>query len=684
MTGLLAVAVTWAIQSVNPAIASSNSTTSQSFTFPNQVDNQIVRLPQDIDLFKKLGTNHSATVTFNPEQDYEKISILFSKISLPAGAYLQIIPSRTEKPITYNYPEFYNRTGNGSFESDPVPAGGVTVRLVYPKGHKAPFNGKADIIGYRLIKDPARAAQTNMRTGTVGSIIGQNQMKQAVCYQEINPSFYQRSLAVATANGGDGTGWNIAGDGPYMMTNHHVAGDVGPKRHSLTYNYESPTCNPAADSQNSLTIKTESVIASGGGGNENDWSIYKVDELAWQEAGIVPLFGNLWMDTSHSTSSQLNKLPLFLPQHPWGAVKRITHLHDDGNSCAVTKVNTDNQGQPLSLAYNCDTDGGSSGSPVLSQQSYGVIAEHYAGATSYNIGIDISHIYRSIAPTFPDANRQDKSILGKGKVLVFNSTIVPYMPAEISLNLQQSLDLKALDDSRLVNYGTYYLFKAKGRGSDGEIKTVNARLSPSNDKSAGVQKITISVLSEDNPGLTPELLSGWMAFYVNDYNGGGNLANLVVPFTFDEYDPFVSPFSPDTQVPAYTVTAEQQATSDQIQPVASNFGFTAVRTGQGPMTLVTNSTGYSALKVQVKDENGRVDIIKLRGQRKTTCSPNLRQMNDYTGCGSSPKPATLIVTYQNDDNPDLPKGHRYQGIFPVQTQRDTVSEPMLINIDVKI
>jgi hypothetical protein len=684
MAGFVITVATSLAQGNSPAMA--NSTATQSLAGSNETDSEVIRLPINIDLFKELEAGHIATAAFNPEQDHDRISIIFSEISLPPGAYLQIIPSGNEYPITYNYPEFYDPKGSTNFESDPVSAEGVSVRLVYPDGHKIAAGGKANIIGYRLTKNStADGAPNTARRRTTRAIIGGSQMKHATCYQEINPNFYRRSLSVAKINNEteSGSGWNITGADPYVMTNHHVAGGIGPKRHSLIYNYESPTCDPASAAKNTLAIKTEAVVASGGGDNENDWSVYKADELAWQEAGIIPFFGSLWMDTARSTPPQLNNLPLFIPQHAAAAVKRMTHLNDDGTPCGVTKMYTSGNGKIAVVQYNCDTYAGSSGSPVLSQQSYGVIAEHYAGLDA-NYGVGINRIYSSIASIIPDANRPDKAVVGKGKVLVSNVAVVPHIPAEVSLGLRQALDLKALDDTRLTNYGKYYLFKAKGRGADGRIKTLNARLSlqPGNNSSAA-QRLSISFLPEDNPGITSDVFSGWMAFYLNDYNGGENLANLIVPFTWEKYDPFISPFPPGTEVPEYTVTAGQPAVTGQIRLSAGNFGFTTLRTGQGPMSLIAGTTGFSTLSVQVKDESGQTRIMKLRGQRKIPCSRTLRQMNDYAGCVSGDKLASLVVSYKDEDNPDLPKGRRYQGVLPVQAQRDTSSMPLLINIDVK-
>lgn len=140
-----------------------------------------------------------------------------------------------------------------------------------------------------------------------------NTIKQAVCYEGINDVFYKKSLSVMKANGT--SGWNIAG-GPYVVTNHHVAGGVGSKRHTLVYNYESPTCQPVENANNTLRIQTNGVIASGEKGGDQDWYLYEVDEITWEEAGISPIFGALTIETQNN--NQLIGMPVFIAQHPWG------------------------------------------------------------------------------------------------------------------------------------------------------------------------------------------------------------------------------------------------------------------------------------------------------------------------------------------------------------------------------
>lgn len=115
-----------------------------------------------------------------------------------------------------------------------------------------------------------------------------------------------------------------------------------------------------------------------------------------------------------------------------------------------------------------------------------------------------------------------------------------------------------------------------------------------------------------------------------------------------------------------------------------NIGFVATRLRQGPLVLnSTATTGYTVLIVQVKGNNGNINIIYLRGQRKTRSTPNLRPMNDYTGCGSSAVSAQLIVSYYCDDNPDLPSGY-WIGLLPVMATRNEFNEPILINMDILV
>lgn len=584
----------------------------------------------------------------------DKMSVVFDVIRLPKKSFIHIFSDDFSENYYYTESDFYTDNGCADFECILMSSGKFFIRIVY-------YDRVQGLIKYSSLR--------HYQSYNTRSII-HNTFKQAVCYIEINDFFYQKGLSVMKAN--SGSGWNIAG-GPYVVTNHHVAEDVGSKQHLLTYNYESPTCTPENPAENSLRLRTKGVVATGGGSSSSangDWSLYEVDKLTWEEAGIVPLFGALSMEIKEN--NELKNMPVFMAQHPWGAVKRIASFDGDGEPCVVVSATND------VIRYNLDSDGGSSGSPVLSQKTGGVIAEHYAGGGASNVGVNIKKVYNGIKHILPSSNDPKEAVIGLGKVLTRSIECIPHMEKFINIPTDEDFVLKStLKDSagRFYKNGNDYIFIAKFNTPDGETDSIVFEMRIEHSK---IYLLKVYLPNQKLFNADSLLFSGWMSFHVNSEKDDSNLFNLIIPFTYEDYDPFTVPFEPTQTV---TVTTDSPATTSAITH-NSNIGFVAVRTGQGPLILNSKtSTSYTVLTVQVKDEIGNIDIVYLRGQRKTRCTPNLRPMNDYTGCGSSAIPAQLIVSYHGEDNADLPGGH-WLGLLPIMANRNDFNEPILVNIDI--
>lgn len=597
--------------------------------------------------------------------EVKELAATLDNVVLPTGSWLEVSDAAGKQQSIYNDKAFYDGS-KPQIITSPID-GGVMIIKLFTTGNRS-SSGHLVINQYRYIKGSTRA------------VIGDNQMKQAACYQDINPLFYSKSHAVVKAN--NGSGWNVAG-GPYVITNHHVAGDAGSKSHSLTYNYESPGCS-RTDATNTLQIRTERVVIAGSG-DTDDWAVYKVDPLAYEEAGIKQIFGTLAINADTPKNELIKNLPLYIAQHPWGDYKRISSLDDDGGACKTISGNASE-----TLAYTCDTAGGSSGSPVLLQSDSRVVALHYAGTSSKNIGVIGPYLYNKVKTLLPDANQASAATLGEGKVLVKNLDFYPDMPVPPQdIEATGAISLLSLYEGRLTDDETSTLFKAKVRVAGGGIVDANIRFSittPCGEKNfsdanqcsqAGKRYLNSWLLRTDNPGVGS--FTGWVAIRIND-DKDQRLHNLILPVSYSSYDPFSSPFAEDSKVTEYTLTEKSTLTTSQVT-YKSNLGFVAVYAGQGPLETVTGGTGYTTLKVQVKNAAGQVYIMTLRGNRKTTCSPALRPINSITGCGNV-KPAALVLSYNKEDNMTLPVD-TYSGILPIMAKRDSYDiAPILIHIEV--
>lgn len=603
------------------------------------------------------------------EKDSKELSVTLNEVMLPKGAWIEVSDISGERKEIYNQKSLYDGS-KPQIITPSVEGGGITIRLITPDD--TPHAGSLIVNQYSYIK--IKKIEEHV-------IIGDNQMKHAACYESINPDFFAKSNAIVKANGS--SGWNIVG-GNYVVTNHHVAGGVGNKIHNLHYNYQNSSCTKR-DPLNILSLKTESVVVASNGSGM-DMSVYKVDPLGYEEAGIKQIFGTLAIDSELPKSELVKSLPVYIAQHPWGDYKRISSLHDDGGPC-----HTLSGGGEKVLRYNCDTAGGSSGSPVLRQDDNRVVALHYGGAKKYNVGTLSSDVYRAVESLIPSSNKPEEAVIGEGKAIVRHLNIFPFMPpAAIDLGVESAIKLTSLYENRLKHEQNSTLFKARGRVSGGDIVDTNVRLSlktPCGTTNLieseycslpGKRYLSGIILEKDNPNL--KSLSGWITLQVSDTQGQ-RLRNLILPLSYDKYDPFVSPFPDGAQVKKYSFTGDKTLTTDMIS-YNDNFGFVAVYGGQGPLNIASPKEEYTMLKVHVKNKNdGEVYIISLRGNRKINCSPSLRPINTIGACGDV-KPASLVLSYHPEDNQALPKGI-YSGILPIIAKRDNNEiSKMLINVDI--
>jgi len=149
------------------------------------------------------------------------------------------------------------------------------------------------------------------------------------------------------------TGWIISVD--YIMTNHHcIPGKSGQVlKASLLMNYieEGKTSGTKRFDVETKPVETSSAL---------DYSIVRVRGNPGMKYGIIPM----------QVRDPSPEEELFIVQHPAGKAKRLTR-----RNCRA-----DNQTErPEELRHFCDTLGGSSGSPVFSDNDMALVGLHFAG-----------------------------------------------------------------------------------------------------------------------------------------------------------------------------------------------------------------------------------------------------------------------------------------------------------------
>ncbi|KDO16396.1 hypothetical protein SPRG_18077 [Saprolegnia parasitica CBS 223.65] len=207
--------------------------------------------------------------------------------------------------------------------------------------------------------------------------------------------------------GGSGlcTGWLFGADG-YLLTNNHCIGTAAVAARTLVeLGAACATCN---DPRNNVQLACTGTVAASSveliaTSVELDFSLVKLNLLLDMD---LSSYGYRYLQARESPPT-LHE-PVWLVGHPGGKPKRIVTITDGGTTGSIVSLNVTNSCRSNEVGYLLHTQGGSSGSPVLSQRDNSVIALHNCGGCSAkspsNAGIPITRILaylRSSGVTLP-------------------------------------------------------------------------------------------------------------------------------------------------------------------------------------------------------------------------------------------------------------------------------------------
>jgi hypothetical protein len=223
------------------------------------------------------------------------------------------------------------------------------------------------------------------------SICGHDDSRNAVCYRDYDPVAYEASHAVARLIiGGESycTGW-IAG-GNRLLTNNHCFEKTAEARVTeVQFGYECVWC-AGGNVRKPLKVSGDRVLAS-------DFTLdFTLFTVAQPER------------IAHLPALELSSAPvglhdkIYIPEHPGGKPLRIASSSTSepdglGSRCLVGDEKRRGRGKGTDFAYLCDTEGGSSGSPVISRATGKVVGIHHFGGCP-NQAVRMDRIYPVIAP----------------------------------------------------------------------------------------------------------------------------------------------------------------------------------------------------------------------------------------------------------------------------------------------
>lgn len=233
---------------------------------------------------------------------------------------------------------------------------------------------------HKLLADP-----------TPEAICGSDDKRGVACYQTSDATAFDRSRPVARlvlGGGGSCTAWRVGADNRMFTNNHCFASTSEVAASELWFNYQAASCGSTTSATTvkvagDTLLKTDTTL---------DYSLFTVKNFA-----NISSFGYMGLDVRVPTTGE----EIFIPQHPGGRIKELATVSDQngGGRCKADAAVTNGNGTNTDTGYKCDTEPGSSGSPVLARSSNKVIALHHLGGCN-NTGAHIAKIWPQVATYF--------------------------------------------------------------------------------------------------------------------------------------------------------------------------------------------------------------------------------------------------------------------------------------------
>ncbi len=235
--------------------------------------------------------------------------------------------------------------------------------------------------------------------GQIESICGVDDSLWAKCYQSSEREAYDKGRAVARLlTGGDRycTGW-LVGDGGHLMTNNHCIRTMWDAQNTdYEFLAEGATCSTdcrTAGGCPGVVVATSATLIQID--NQLDYALV---QLPTNPTGT---YGFLQLRDSGAVLGER----IYIPQHPRGWGKRIAIASSDSrNPTGFCEVDSLSQpactGSVPAIGYYCDTQGSSSGSPVVGYVDNCVVALHQCPQWQ-NRGIPIQAVISDLGANLP-------------------------------------------------------------------------------------------------------------------------------------------------------------------------------------------------------------------------------------------------------------------------------------------
>jgi lysyl endopeptidase len=318
------------------------------------------------------------TETFRyPGASYVKLH--FARMAMLPGDYLTVSNPAGTESYRYDAP---SPLDTGNVDKWAMSITGDTAVLEMHRGATAPLSALLGQLGVgvdQVARGFSRTEQERQpegqltapgRTGREESVCGSDTSADAVCYRSADPMAYTKSKAIARLliNGTElCTGWRVGTKNRMLTNNHCLTTTAEAYDTEVWFNYQCAQCG-GYDVFQPTKVWGDKVLSTD---HVYDYTLFSVSNFE-----AVEKFGYLVLDGTRPVKGQA----LYVPQHPAGEPTRIAgSLGEKAGNCEVADPAYNGYANNSDVSYYCDTEGGSSGSPVLSRKTNRVVALHHFG-----------------------------------------------------------------------------------------------------------------------------------------------------------------------------------------------------------------------------------------------------------------------------------------------------------------
>ncbi|KAG2533316.1 hypothetical protein JM18_000122 [Phytophthora kernoviae] len=314
-----------------------------------------------------------AYVITNPLAQF--VSVHFVDFNLPKNDYVVLRAANANDPET-TVVTYHGDEESGDFYSIALQTTSIIVEFYTertdPSVGAQPVNTFLcmgfTVDSYRFLAQPALNGKSGQE-----EVCGADESQEAACYTSYTDA-YQASKAVArllihkSTGSFFCTGWLIGSEGHVITNNHCISTQAHASKTEFEFMAEGATCATNCDK------------AFGCGGKKRASSATLIHADPALDYALVKLSINLSGEYGYlqlrDDGAKLSER-IYIPQHPAGWGKHIAMKTDSGwgmvtslttSGCATNQV-----------AYMLDTQGGSSGSPVIAWSDNAVVALHHCG-----------------------------------------------------------------------------------------------------------------------------------------------------------------------------------------------------------------------------------------------------------------------------------------------------------------